>query len=89
MNHLVENNLITDGQHEFRENRSCLTNMLCYLDDIINNVDKSNFVHVKRLDCEKAFDKVPRRRLNMKVEAMGISGNVSKCIRSFLADRSH
>lgn len=70
MNHLVENNLITDAQHEFRENRSCLTNMLCYLDDIINNVDKSNFVHVKCLDCEKAFDKVPHRRLNMKVEAM-------------------
>lgn len=87
--HLEENDLITNAQHGFRNKRSCLTNMLCYLDDLVNEVDNGNCVDIAYLDCEKAFDRVPHHRLNLKLEAMGIGGKILKWIDSFLNDRLH
>lgn len=87
--HLTDNALFTDAQHGFRRNRSCLTNLLCYLDDLVNAVDNGHCVDVNYLDCEKAFDRVPHQRLMVKLRALGIDGKVLSWIRSFLADRFH
>ena len=40
------------------------------------------------LDCKKAFDTVPHKRLLAKLEAYGISGKVLGWIKCFLSDRS-
>ena len=37
---LEENDIITNKQHGFRKNRSCLTNLVEYLDDLVNAVDE-------------------------------------------------
>ena len=37
---LVKNNLINLSQHGFLKARSCLTNMLCFLEDITKWVDE-------------------------------------------------
>ena len=59
--HLEENYIITNKQHGFRKNGSCLTNLLGYL-DLVNAVDEKDLVDINYLNCEKAFDRVPHRR---------------------------
>ena len=39
------------------------------------------------LDFRKAFDCVRHKRLLMKIEKLGISGNLLKWIKDFLTDR--
>ena len=63
--------------------------MLCYLNDLINAVDKRQYVHINYLDCVKAFHWVSHQRLYIKLEAMGIGGKVLNWITSFLTDRYH
>ena len=85
--HLNENNLIFSSQHGFVKNRSCLTNLLEYLETLQDLVDKGNCVDVAYLDFSKAFDKVPHKRLNVILEAHGITGKLKEWIVSWLSDR--
>lgn len=87
VNHLNSNNLIAEEQHGFRSNRSCLPNMLCYLDNLVNAVDEGMCIDINYLDCEKAFDRVPHRRLLTKLESMGIDGRILVWIKNFLSER--
>ena len=57
--HLNENKLIRDSQHGFMSGRSCLTNLLEYLEALTKWVDSGESVDVVYLDFAKAFDKVP------------------------------
>lgn len=65
--HLSDNNLISDAEHGFRRSRSCLTNMLTYIDDLINAVDSGYSFDINYLGCEKVFDRVPHVRLILKL----------------------
>ena len=85
--HLNENNLIFSSQHGFVKNRSCLTNLLEYLETLQDLVDKGNSVVVAYLDFSKAFDKVPHKRLNVILEAHGITGKLKEWIVSWLSNR--
>ena len=60
--HLEEYALIKDSQHGFIRNKSCLTNLLIFMEEVTNYLD-SGFPVVIYLDFQKAFDKVPHRRL--------------------------
>ena len=44
VNHLETNKLITDTQHGFRNGRSCLTNLLSYLELLTKNIDEGNII---------------------------------------------
>ena len=74
--HLKEFNLINSSQHGFVKNRSCLTNLLEFLEYVCNYIDKGLPVDVIYLDLRKAFDKVPHKRLMVKVKAHGIGGKI-------------
>ena len=87
--HLERNGIIVSAQHGFRSKRSCLTNLLEYLEDITSLYDEGYPVDVQYLDCEKAFDKVPHRRLLKKLESVGIRGDLLKWIEGFLSNRQH
>ena len=50
-------------------------------------LDEDDPLDVIYLDFAKAFDKVPHKRLIKKLEAHGISGNVSRWIKNWLKDR--
>ena len=65
--YLEANQLLKDSQHGFRTGRSCLTNILVFLDKITEWVDQGEMVDVVFLDFAKAFDKVPHQRLLLKV----------------------
>ena len=59
---LVKHNFINTYQHGFLKARSCLTNLLCFSEEITKWVDDGSPVDVVYLDFQKAFDKVPHQR---------------------------
>ena len=77
---LVKHKLINTSQHGFLKARSCLTNLLCFLDKITP-------VDVVYLDFQKAFDKVPHQRLLLKLKAHGIGNDVINWIKKWLTHR--
>lgn len=79
--------LVNDSQHGFRKGRSCLTNLLEFLNYLTDQVDKGNDVDVIYLDFSKAFDKVPHKRLIHKLALHGISGSILNWVREWLSDR--
>ena len=85
--HLESNGLINDSQHGFRKGRSCLTNLLTFLDKVSGYVDTGTDVDVIFLDFAKAFDKVPHQRLIGKVQNHGIDGKVLNWISNWLSGR--
>lgn len=84
---LKENNLIRDSQHGFTSGRSCLTNLLDFIENVTRELDNGNCVDVLYLDFAKAFDKVPHKRLLSKLEAHGITGNILRWVDSWLSNR--
>jgi len=85
--HLQKYRLIEKSQHGFMRKKSCLTNLLEYLDFVNDYVDRGIPVDVIYLDFQKAFDRVPHRRLIAKVEALGIGGDVLNWITDWLKGR--
>ena len=73
---LVKHKLINTSQHGFLKARSCLTNLLCFLEEITKWVDDGSPVDVVYLDFQKGFDKVPHQRLLLKLKAHGIGNDV-------------
>ena len=65
---LVKLKLINTSHHRFLNARSCLTILLCFLEEITNWVDDRSPVDVVYLDFQKAFDKVPHQRLLLKLK---------------------
>ena len=63
INHINVNNLLNEFQHGFISKRSCLTNLLQFIETITDYVDQGYTVDVIFLDFQKAFDKVPHGRL--------------------------
>ena len=87
MNHLEINNFLSNHQHGFRSGMSCLTQLLEYFMDLENALDEGDGVDVIYLDCRKAFDTVPHKRLLVKLKQAGIEGQVGLWIQNFLTDR--
>ena len=52
---LVKNKLINPSQHGFLKARSCLTNMLCFLEDVTKWVDEGSPVDIIYLDLKKSL----------------------------------
>ena len=84
---LVKHKLINTSQHGFLKARSCLTNLLCFLEEITKWVDDGSPADVVYLDFQKAFDKVPHQRLLLKLKAHGIGNDVINWIEKWLTHR--
>ena len=84
---LVKHNLFNSSQHGFLKARSCLTNMLCFLEEITKWIDVGSPVDIIYLDFQKAFDKVPHQRLLLKLKAHGIGDSITDWIEQWLTDR--
>ena len=67
--------------------RSCLTNLLEFVEEVTKKLDKGEPVDVIYLDFQKAFDKVPYRKLLNKLRANGVRGKVQAWIEDWLTDR--
>ena len=88
MNHGENNGLLYDLQHGFRRGRSCETQLIEFIDDLANNLDKGQQTDVLIMDFAKAFDKVNHSLLTHKLHNYGISGSVNRWIRNWLEGRT-
>jgi hypothetical protein len=85
--YLESRELIRNTQHGFRRGKSCLTNLLEFLQAVTDGIDKGELLDVLYLDFQKAFDKVPHKRLRIKLEELGIGGNLLRWIENWLNQR--
>ena len=85
---IYENHLISASQHGFLKGRSTCTNLLETLNDCTEFMSHSKDVLIAYTDFSRAFDCVSVPKLLFKLENMGITGSLLKCIDSLLSDRS-
>ncbi|BHF68692.1 hypothetical protein SprV_0301173100 [Sparganum proliferum] len=88
MKFLEQNHLLSDLQHGFRQNRSCLSNLLLSTEQWTRAPDEDGKVDVIYTDFKKAFDRVPHKRLIYKLSEIGIRGRLLIWITDFLTGRS-
>jgi len=86
--HLDRNDILSDAQHGFRKKRSCETQLLLTMDDLAKGLDDKGQTDMILLDFSKAFDKVPHKRLLLKVACCGIAGSILAWIEDFLHSRT-
>ena len=87
ISHLENLHLIYESQHGFRRGRSCLSNILTFLEKATKAVDDGLSLDVIYLDLAKAFDKVPHERLLRKLVSHGIEGEVWHWLENWLKGR--
>jgi len=87
MDHLEKHCLIKESQHGFVRKKSCLTNLLVFMEEVTNYLDSGYPVDVIYLDFQKAFDKVQYQRLLMKLAAHGLGGDILQWIGNWLSNR--
>ena len=88
LEHLERNKLLSDDQHGFTKNKSCLTNLLETLEDITSCLDNGEGVDIVFLDYRKAFDSVPHKRLVHKIARYGFGEVFTRWINNFLSERT-
>ena len=86
--HLEENNLITQHQHGFRRYRSTLTQLLHHMDSVLEILERNENVDILYLDLAKAFDRVNHQLLFHKLENMKVTGKMLAWIKQFLTGRT-
>ena len=70
----------------FRKKRSCETQLILTVEVLAGETDKGGQTDVILLDFSKAFDKVPYKRLLLKLDFYGIRGMTKRWIEDFLSN---
>jgi hypothetical protein len=89
MSHVLNNDLLSNKQYGFVKGRSTMLQLLHMLDRWTQYLEEGGQVDAIYTDFEKAFDKVPHRRLISKLKAFGINSNIVNWVQDFLSDRKH
>ena len=84
VDHLNAQSLLLQSQNGFTKGKSCLTNLLSFLEDVTSAIDEGKPVDVVYLDFSKAFDKVPHLRLIHEIKCHGITDNIDAWIAEWL-----
>ena len=77
VDHLAQNDLLLRSQHGFLPGRSCVSNLLEYLDEVTSALDAGIPFDAIMIDFRRAFDVVPFRLLLSKLAAHGIKARKS------------
>ena len=86
--HTDKHNILTLFWHWFRQARSCKTQQLTTLYDLLAYWNKNSQLDVIVLDFSKVFDTVSCDRLLGKCQYYGIDNNITKWIGNFLKTTS-
>ena len=87
LNHLDEHQGLISLNHGFRSGYSCEAQLVVTTHDLLNFFDQNKRVDTVILDFSKAFDTVPYRKLQHKLDAYGIRGPILQWISYFLTQR--
>ena len=81
---------ICPEQHGFVHGKSCLSNLLETLQDVINCVELDDFdsADILYFDFQKAFDQVSHHKLLIKMKNLGIDRKSISIIKDFLQGRT-
>ena len=79
--------ILVQNQHGFRIGRSCFTQLLKHVDNILLNFLKGNDTDAIYLDYAKAFDKVDHSLLIEKLHSYGIRGKLLTWLTTYLSNR--
>ena len=88
ISHLDSTNVLTDTQHGFRKNRSCVSQLIMTVNDLAKSLNEAKQVDSILLDFSKAFDKVDHDKLCQKLEHYGIRGKAHSWVKNYLANRT-
>ena len=86
--HLNDQNILSDKQHGFRKHRSTNTNLIDFWEDITKIADEGKPITVIYTDLRKAFDSVPHDLLIKKLEYYGVDGKNLRWLENYLTDRT-
>ena len=84
---IEDNKIICPNQHGFQAGKSCLTQLLSHIDDILQGLGENCDTDAIYLDFAKVFDKVDHRLLLLKLKRYGFPEKVIRWIESFLTGR--
>jgi hypothetical protein len=87
LEHLMRYSLIIDSQHGLIKGRSCLTNLIDFMEEVTSILDEGKPEDIIYLVFAKAYDKVPHQRLFKKLAAHGIDGKVIGWVKEWLTGR--
>ena len=82
-NHLEEYDILCPEQHGFRRRKSCETQLISTVHDLVTALNNAEQVDAILLVLSKAFDKVPHIRLCHKLSFYGIAGHTLEWIENF------
>ena len=80
--------IISEHQHGFVKKRSTTTNLMVYVNSLVNSIEKRRQVDAIYVDFSKAFDRVPHALAVDKMRCMGLPYWTTTWIQSYLTDRS-
>lgn len=80
--------IFSPSQFGFRKGRSCVIQMVIYLETLYDAYESGKDINVIYTDYEKAFDKVDHGLLLQKLHKIGIRGRLLKLLQSYLTGRS-
>ena len=86
--YLLSKGLITRHQHGFLVKHSTTTNLLESLNDWTLAVENRLSQTIVYVDFARAFDTVSHDKLQLKLQAYGVSGRLLSLILNFLRDRT-
>jgi len=84
--HVKDNQGIWPSQHGYRKDRSCLTNLISFYDQVTRLVDEGKAVDVVCLIFSKAFDTVSHSILLEKLAARGLDRCTLHWVKKWLDD---
>ena len=86
--HLMKHGILWNDQQGFVPERNCITQLLICIEDWTNMVENGESFDIIYTDFSKAFDSVAHQRLLLKLENVGIKGDLLYWIRTFLTRRT-
>ena len=87
MNYLESNSILVDCQHGFRQERSCETQLMTFINELLEAMSNGIETDVIAMDLSKAFDTVPHKRVMERLKLYGINAQLLVWIENFLCYR--
>ena len=79
--------ILPSFQHGFRKNKSVYSSLIESIDDWSKALDNKLNADIIFFDISKAFDTIEHARLLIKLENMGITGDLLMWLKNFLSNR--